>query len=162
MNIRSRASRSINAESGSVGSFSNDTNSPLYLNGNLVLTPFCKSLIESIKSNSPKFHAVNLSENVSRTVNSTSVIDVTPLAVTNPTGLNLSPTLNEWPSLAILNDFAVDNVVPIPTVNSDAPTSIVISWPEPVSVVAPTPNLEIPVTGKLSYDGCGIVTIGFM
>ena len=71
-------------------------------------------------------------------------------AVTRPTGLNLSPILNEWPGLEILN-LDISNVVePIPTVVLDAPTSTSISKLVPVSVVAPTPNLDTPITGRLS------------
>ena len=87
---------------------------------------------------------------------------VTPLAVTNPTGLNLSPILNECPSLITLNDIAVDKVDPIPVTIPDGPTSILTNCPTPVSVVAPTPNLEIPVTDRFSYAGCGTNTTGLI
>ena len=71
-------------------------------------------------------------------------------AVTNPTGLNLSPILNEWPGLAIWK-LDISNVVePIPTVVLDDPTWTSINKLDPVSVVGPTPNLETPTTGRLS------------
>ena len=71
-------------------------------------------------------------------------------AVTSPTGLNLSPTLNECPGLAIENSDISNEVEPIPTVVFDAPTFTSINKLEPVSVVAPIPCLEIPIIDKLS------------
>ena len=71
-------------------------------------------------------------------------------AVTNPIGLNLSPTLNECPGLAIENSDISNEVERIPSVVIDAPTFTSIYKLEPVSVVAPIPCLEIPITGKLS------------
>ena len=120
-------------------------------NGNLSLEPSCKFLISSIKSISPNCQAENLSLNIPNTSSSNSLIGfVKCAAVTNPTGLNLSPILNEWPGLAIWN-LDISNVVePMPTVVLEAPTWTSISKLDPVSVVAPTPNLETPTTGKLS------------
>ena len=58
--------------------------------------------------------------------------------------------------------FDISKVVePIPTVVLDAPTSTSISKLEPVSVVGPTPSLDTPTTGKLLYDGSGIIISGF-
>ena len=71
-------------------------------------------------------------------------------AVTSPTGLNLSPTLNECPGLAIENSDISNEVEPIPTVVFAALTLTSISKFLPVSVVGPTPCLDIPITGKLS------------
>ena len=45
----------------------------------------------------------------------------------------------------MLNDFTETNVVPIPTEVPD-PTSTLTKVPFPSSVVAPTPNLETPVS----------------
>ena len=85
------------------------------------------------------------------TSNSNSLIGfVKCAAVTNPTGLNLSPILNEWPGLAIWKLDISKVVEPIPTVVAAALTSTSISKFEPVSVVGPTPNLETPITGRLS------------
>ena len=81
--------------------------------------------------------------------------------MTNPTGINLSPYLNPYPVLGTLNSFTSNKVDPIPVVLLP-PTSIVNNNPIPVSVVAPTPNLEIPVTGRFSYDGDGDITTGLM
>ena len=99
--------------------------------------------------------------NILKTSNSNSLIgEVKCAAVTNPTGLNLSPILNECPGLDILK-FDISKVVePIPTVVLDAPTSTSISKLEPVSVVGPTPSLDTPTTGKLLYDGSGIIISG--
>ena len=70
--------------------------------------------------------------------------------MTNPTGVNLSPTLNECPGLAIENSDISKVVEPIPTVVFAAPTFKSSNKLEPVSVVAPIPSLDIPITGKLS------------
>ena len=64
--------------------------------------------------------------------------------------MNLSPTLNEWPGLAIENSDISNVVDPIPTVVFDAPTLTSTNKLEPVSVVKPNPTLDIPMTGKLS------------
>ena len=71
-------------------------------------------------------------------------------AVTSPTGLNLSPILNECPGLAIANSDISNVVEPIPTVVFAALTFTSTSKLDPVSVVAPTPCLDIPITGRLS------------
>ena len=95
------------------------------------------------------------------TVNSSSVIgDVSDLSVTNPTGLNTSPFLNPKPGLVISKDLTSKRVDPIPVVLLP-PTSMFRSNPVPVSVVAPTPTLDTPVTGKFSYLGTGASTLGF-
>ena len=144
------ASKSIKADCGLDASFSKLSNWPLKNNGNLVLEPFCKFFISSIKSISPNCQEENLSLNIDKTSNSNSFIGLDKCAaVTRPTGLNLSPILNEWPGLVILN-LDISNVVePIPTVVDAALTSTSISKLEPVSVVEPTPSLETPITGKL-------------
>ena len=119
--------------------------------GNLFLAPSCKFLIVSIKSNSPNCQAENLSLNIWVTSSSNSCKGADRwAAVTNPTGLNLSPTLNEWPGLAIANSDISNVVEPIPTVVFAALTFTSINKFEPVSVVAPIPCLDIPITGKLS------------
>ena len=103
-NIKRIAFKSINCEREFVKSFSKLSSCPLKNNGNLFLAPSCRLPIESIKSNSPNCQAENLSVNVLTTSNSNSFIgEDKSAAVTNPTGLNLSPTLNEWPGLAIAN-----------------------------------------------------------
>ena len=105
----------------------------------------------SIKSNSPNCHAENLSLKVCVTSNSNSCNGADKCAaVTRPTGLNLSPTLNECPGLAIWNSDISKVVEPIPTVVFAALTLTSISKLEPVSVVAPTPCLDKPITGKFS------------
>ena len=98
--------------------------------------------------------------NISLTVNSKSV-RTAPRAVTNPTGLILSPFLNPKPFLAILNDDTVNNVEPIPVVGF-ALTSTVTFNPWPVSVVAPIPRRDIPVTSRDSYEGSGTNILGFV
>ena len=76
--------------------FQNFNNCPLKNNGNLTLEPSCKFLISSIKSISPNCQAENLSLNICNTSSSNSLIGFDKCAaVTNPTGLNLSPILNE-------------------------------------------------------------------
>ena len=89
--------------------------------------------------------------NTCKTSSSNSLIGfVKCAAVTKPTGLNLSPILNEWPGLAIWK-LDISNVVePIPTVVLDAPTWTSINKLDPVSVVGPKPNLETQTTGRLS------------
>ena len=74
---------------------------------------------------------------------------VTPMAVTNPTGLNTSPTLKLYPLFSKTKLDTVNKVEPIPTVVLAAPTSIVIKAPSPVSVVFPIPLLETPVTDNV-------------
>ena len=107
--------------------------------------------MSSMKSISPNCQAENLSLNIPNTSSPNSLIGLVKCAaVTNPTGLNLSPILNEWPDLAILNLDISKVVEPIPTVVFDAPTSTSSNKLDPVSVVAPTPNLDTPITGKLS------------
>ena len=78
---------------------------------------------------------------------------MTPIAVTNPTGLNTSPTLKLYPLFSNTKFVTVNRVEPIPTAVLAAPTSIVIDAPLPVSVVLPIPLLETPVTGRLEYEG---------
>ena len=108
-------------------------------------------MIVSIKSNSPNCQAENLSLNIWVTSSSNSWIGADKwAAVTNPTGLNLSPTLNEWPGLAIANSDISNVVEPMPTVVFAALTFTSTNKLEPVSVVKPRPTLEIPMTGKLS------------
>ena len=104
-----------------------------------------------MKSNSPNCHDENLSLKICVTSNSNSWIGADKwAAVTNPTGLNLSPTLNEWPGLAIANSDISNVVEPIPTVVFAALTFTSTNKFEPVSVVAPIPCLDIPIIGKLS------------
>jgi hypothetical protein len=63
------------------------------------------SAVQSIGAYSAERQAAKESENVSITVNLNSDIgDNNLLSVTNPTGLNTSPRLNEYPCLEILND----------------------------------------------------------
>ena len=124
----------------------------MYIKGNLVLEPSCNSLIESIKSNCPKFHDEYWSLNISVTVSSKSLINCEVfknLSVTNPTGLNTSPTLKLYPVLSNSKFLIVNEVDPIPTVVVAAPTSNVRVTPVPVSVVDPIPLLETPVIGRL-------------
>ena len=103
-NIKRTAFKSMSWEVGLVTSFSKLNNCPLKYNGNLVFIPSCKFLILSIKSNSPNCQAENLSLNVCVTSNSNSCMGADKCAaVTRPIGLNLSPTLKEWPGLAIEN-----------------------------------------------------------
>ena len=64
--------------------------------------------------------------------------------------MNLSPTLNECPALVTLNLLISNKVDPIPTEVLAELTSTFSSKLEPVSVVAPTPNLDTPVTDKFS------------
>ena len=59
------------------------------------------------------------------------------MAVTRPTGLNLSPILNPYPFLAILKFLTSKRVEPIPTAVIAAPTSTLRRRPLPESVVAP-------------------------
>ena len=47
----------------------------------------------------------------------------------------------------------------MPTVLA-GPTLTLTSKLLPVSVVAPTPNLDTPTTSRFSYDGCGILICG--
>ena len=116
-----------------------------------MLIPSSKFFIESIKSISPNCCAENLSEKVSSTSNSNSWIGwLKCAAVTRPTGLNLSPILNEWPDLAIENLEISKVVEPIPTVVEAALTSTSTNKLEPVTVVGPIPRLETPITGILS------------
>ena len=68
----------------------------------------------------------------------------------NPTGLNLSPILNECPDLATENLEISKVVEPIPTVVEAALTSTSSNKLDPVSVVGPIPRLETPTTGILS------------
>ena len=96
------------------------------------------------------------------TVNSSSVTgDVSDLSVINPTGLNTSPFLNPKPGLVISKDLTSKRVDPIPVVLLP-PTSMFRSNPVPVSVVAPTPILDTPVTGKFSYLGDGASILGLI
>ena len=104
-----------------------------------------------MKSISPNCQEENLSLNISITSNSNSLIGFDRCdAVTRPIGLNLSPTLNECPSLATLKFFISNNVDPIPTVVAAALTSTSNNKLEPVSVVAPSPRLDTPIIGRLS------------
>ena len=85
--------------------------------------------IGSIKSNSPKFHEDSESLNVSITVSSKSlVIRGRCLSVTNPTGLNTSPSLNPYPVLLISN-VEISKAEGIPTVLDSgkvtSPTAVV-------------------------------------
>ena len=144
-------SKSINAERGSVNTFSKLSNSPLKNNGNLVLVPSCSILILSIASISPNCQAENLSLNISRTSNSNSCMGADRCAaVTRPTGLNLSPFLNEYPDLDTSKFLIPNKVDPIPTLVVAALTPTFRSKFAPVSVVAPTPNLDIPTTSRFS------------
>ena len=87
---------------------------------------------------------------MSITVNWNSDIgELSPFAVTNPTGLNTSPLWNEYPCLEILNLDTSKHVDPIPVVEL-APTSTFSKRPIPVFVVAPIPNLDTPTTLKFS------------
>ena len=109
------------------------------------------SFIESIKSISPNCQEENLSWKIWVTSNSNSCIGADKwAAVTNPTGLNLSPILNEWPGLAIENSDISNVVEPIPTVVFAALTLTSTNKLEPESVVAPNPCLDTPTIGKLS------------
>ena len=85
--------------------------------------------------------------------------NVAPLAVTRPTGLNLSPRLKECPSLAISNDSIENKVDPIPTVEL-APTLRVTRRFDPV-VVPGTPFLDTPTTSMFEYVGSGNSNLGF-
>ena len=69
--------------------------------------------------------------------------------------------MNECPSLATLKSFILNSVEPIPTEVVAELTSTFSSKLEPVSVVAPIPNLDTPITGKFSYVGSGINNLGF-
>ena len=160
--ISKTASRSIKADCEFVLSFSKLSNWPLKNRGNLVLEPSCKFLILSIKSSSPNCQEENLSLKTCNTSNSISFNGfVKCAAVTSPTGLNLSPILNEWPGLAISNSDISNVVEPIPTVVLAAPTLRSKRRLDPVSVVAPTPNLDTPITGTSLYVGSGIMISGF-
>ena len=151
MNMRRTEFKSINCERELLRSFSKLSNWPLKNNGNLVLDPSCKFWILSIKSISPNCQAENLSWKICVTSNSNSCIGADKCdAVTNPTGLNLSPTLNECPGLAIENSDISKVVDPIPTVVLAALTFTSTNKSEPESVVAPIPCLETPIIGKLS------------
>ena len=151
MNIRRTAFKSINCEVALLRSFSKLNNWPLKNNGNLVLEPSCRFWILSIKSISPNCQEENLSWKIWVTSNSNSCIGSDKCAaVTNPIGLNLSPTLNECPGLAIENSDISNVVEPIPTVVFAALTLTSTNKLEPVSVVAPIPCLDIPITDKLS------------
>ena len=147
--MRRTAFKSINCERALLRSFSKLNSWPLKNNGNLVLEPSCRFWILSIKSISPNCQEENLSLKTCNTSNSISFIGfVKCAAVTSPTGLNLSPILNEWPGLATEN-LEISNVVePIPTVVLDAPTSTSISKLDPVSVVAVSyTHLTLPTSG---------------
>jgi len=52
-------------------------------------------------------------------------------------------------------------VDPIPVVEL-APTSTLSKRPIPVSVVAPIPNLDIPITSRFSYEGSDTNILGFV
>jgi len=115
-----------------------------------------------MKSNSPNDQEENESEKVSRTSSSKSASgEASPLSVTSPTGLNLSPGKNAYPGLSILKFLTSNKVDPMPVVEAE-PTSRVRSRPVPVSVVAPIPRRDTPTTSRFSYDGAGILTIGFV
>ena len=119
--------------------------------GNLVFIPSCKFWILSIKSNSPNCQEENWSLKTSTTSNSNSCNGCDKwAAVTNPIGLNLSPTLNECPGLAIENSDISNAVDPSPTVVLAELTFTSSNKFLPVSVVAPKPILDTPTTGKLS------------
>ena len=63
----------------------------------------------------------------------------------------MSPTLKAYPFLAILKESIKNRVEPIPTLLVPAaPTVRLRSKFLPVSVVAPTPSLETPLTGIFS------------
>ena len=161
MNINNKFCIFINDESWLSLLISKLKNSPFNLIGNLFLSPSIKGVIGSIKSNSPKSQDEKLSVNTSVTVNSKSLtLFANPLSVTKPTGLITSPFLNPNPDLVILNEFTWCKVDPIPVVGAAA-TSTVNLRPNPVSVVAPIPNLDTPTTSKSSYVGgstsiCGL------
>ena len=61
----------------------------------------------------------------------------------------------------MLNLFISNNVDPIPTDVLDAPTSTLSNKLDPVSVVAPIPNLDTPSTVRFSYVGSGMIRAGF-
>ena len=150
-NISKTEFKSINCERALFISFSKLRSWPLKNSGNLVLEPSCKFWIESIKSNSPNCHAENLSLKICVTSNSNSCKGADKwAAVTKPTGLNLSPSLNECPDLATENLEISKVVEPIPTVVEAALTSTSSNKLEPVAVVKPIPRLETPITGILS------------
>ena len=110
-NIRRTAFKSINCEVASFKSFSKLSNCPLKNSGNLVLEPSWRFPILSIKSISPNCQEENLSWKIWVTSNSNSCMGADKwAAVTRPTGLNLSPILNECPGLAIANSD-ISNVV---------------------------------------------------
>ena len=99
----------------------------------------------SIKSISPNCQEENLSLKIWVTSNSNSCIGADKwAAVTKPTGLNLSPTLNEWPGLAIANSDISKVVEPIPTVVLDAPTLTSTNKLDPVSVAVSYTHLTLP------------------
>ena len=82
------------------------------------------------------------------------------LSVTNPTGLNTSPTLKLYPlpfSLKLVISYEVD---PRPTLVLAAPTIRSKVTPVPVSVVDPIPLLETPVIGRFEYEGAEICICG--
>ena len=162
-NMSNTASKSISEERSCVLSTSKLSNSPLKNNGNLTLLPSCKNFILSIASISPNCQDENLSLNISKTSNSNSCIGADKwAAVTRPTGLNLSPFLNEYPSLAISNSLIVNNVEPIPTEVVAPLTATFNNKLAPVSSVGPTPNLDIPTTSRFSYTGSGTIICGFI
>ena len=72
-----------------------------------------------------------------------------------------SPFWNEYPDLEIWNSVTSKWVDPIPTLVEDPPTLTSTNNPIPVSVVAPTPSLETPVTGRFSYAGSSTNICGF-
>ena len=72
------------------------------------------------------------------------------LSVTKPSGLNLSPILNEWPALAIAKSDISNILRAAPTLVLAAPTPKLSSRFLPVASVKPTPNLETPVIGTFS------------
>ena len=121
--ITNTASISISFESLSFLSNWKLTNSALYKSGNTVLTLSCRFSIGSIKSNCPNCQEANLSLNTSTTSISNGDIGFfNPFAVTNPTGWNLSPSSNAYPTPLIeksdtsknwagANDFLADTVL---------------------------------------------------
>ena len=61
--------------------------------------------------------------------------------------MNTSPLWNAYPGLEKLKFLTSNNVEPIPVAD---PTSKSTNNPIPVSVVAPIPSLETPITGRFS------------
>ena len=74
----------------------------------------------------------------------------TSAEVTSPSGVNLSPTLNECPGLAISNFDISNSEEEIPTEVCAAPTVKLSNRLTPVVVVFPIPSLETPLTGTFS------------